>query len=50
MLGYILFLISIFIGSNIGHKVNKDGMNNKKEGITVFCSVLIGAMCIIILN
>lgn len=50
MLGYVLFLISIFIGSNLGSKANKDGMHNMREGVVVSLSALLGAMCIIILN
>lgn len=48
MLGYALFLISIFIGSNVGSKANKDGMHNMREGAIVSFSVLIGTMCIIL--
>ena len=50
MLGYVLFLISIFIGSDLGDKANKDGMHNMKEGVIVSFSALIGAMYIILLN
>ena len=50
MLGYVLFLISILIGSNLGDWINKDGMNNMEEGAVVSLSILIGAMCIILLN
>jgi hypothetical protein len=50
MLGYVLFLISIFIGSIIVDKINKDGMHNMREGAVVSFSTLLGAMCIILLN
>ena len=50
MLGYVLFLISILVGSNIGDRINKDGMHNMREGAIVSFSTLIGAMCIILLN
>lgn len=50
MLGYVLFLISILVGSNIGDKVNKDGMHNMCEGAIVSFSTLLGVMCIILLN
>lgn len=50
MLGYVLFLISILVGSNIGNWINKDGMHNMREGAIVSLSTLIGVMCIILLN
>ena len=50
MLGYVLFLISILVGSNIGSKVNKDGMHNMREGAIVSFSTLLGTLCIILLN
>jgi hypothetical protein len=50
MLGFVLFLITIVIGSILGSRFNRDGRHNKLEGSIVSLSTLVGAILIVVLN